>query len=133
MKEEERKEYVKYRLESARHSLAAAKLLISKGFSSAAVNRLYYAAFYAVNALLVANNIETKSHKGSRTEFARHFIKSNKLNREYGKLFSHLHDLRQTGDYDYLPEFDKDTLNGLLIQTEDFLNTVTELTEDSFF
>jgi enterochelin esterase family protein len=35
-----------------------------------AVNRLYYACFYAVIALLLKNDIETQSHNGARTKFS---------------------------------------------------------------
>jgi len=52
MTNEERREYVKYRIESARKTFEAAKVLSENGFWNSAVNRLYYAVFYAVNALL---------------------------------------------------------------------------------
>ena len=60
MTNEERREYVKYRIESARKTFEAAKVLSENGFWNSAVNRLYYAVFYAVNALLVLNEIQTK-------------------------------------------------------------------------
>ncbi|MGV8091885.1 MAG: HEPN domain-containing protein [Mangrovibacterium sp.] len=53
MTNEERNEYVRYRLESARKTYDAAKVLADNGFWNSAVNRLYYALFYAVNGLLV--------------------------------------------------------------------------------
>ena len=57
MTNEERDEYVRYRIESARNTLEAAKVLANNQFWNSAVNRLYYALFYAVNALLVFNGI----------------------------------------------------------------------------
>ncbi len=39
---EERKEYVKYRIESAHKTFEAAKILAENGFWNSAVNRLYY-------------------------------------------------------------------------------------------
>ena len=59
---DERTEYVKYRIETAYKTLEAAKVLANNGFWNSSVNRLYYALFYAVNALLVLNEIPTKSH-----------------------------------------------------------------------
>ena len=56
MTNEERIEYVKYRIESAYKTYDAAKVLAENGFWNSAVNRLYYATFYAVNALLVLNS-----------------------------------------------------------------------------
>jgi uncharacterized protein (UPF0332 family) len=49
MTQEERKEYVKYRIESAFKTVEAAKVLADRGFWNSAVNRLYYAIFYAAN------------------------------------------------------------------------------------
>jgi uncharacterized protein (UPF0332 family) len=60
MNQNERKEYVRYRIESSRKTFEAAKVLAQNGFWNSAVNRLYYAVFYAVNALLVLNKIQTK-------------------------------------------------------------------------
>ena len=51
---DDRKEYVKYRIESAYRTFDAAKILAESGHWNSAVNRLYYALFYAFNSPLVA-------------------------------------------------------------------------------
>ncbi len=66
---EERVEYVKYRIESAHKTLEAAKILADNGFWNSSVNRLYY----AVNAILVFNKIETKTHSATKSQFSLHF------------------------------------------------------------
>lgn len=131
MNKEERNEYVLYRIESARDSFAAAELLLSEGFITSAINRLYYAAFYSVNALLVANKVEAKSHKGPRAEFLKHFVKENKVERDQGKLFSKLYDLRQTGDYDYLPDLDIEAIKKLSIEVRAFIDQICVLANSS--
>ena len=60
MTEEERDAYVAYRLESARNTFEAARVLAENDFFFFFFNRLYYALFYAVHSLLVNNNIVTK-------------------------------------------------------------------------
>jgi uncharacterized protein len=55
MTREERLEYSKNRIETVYKTVDAAKLLAENGFWNSAINRLYYAVFYAVNALLVVN------------------------------------------------------------------------------
>ncbi|OFX18452.1 MAG: hypothetical protein A2033_07465 [Bacteroidetes bacterium GWA2_31_9] len=52
MNSEERKEYVKYRIETAKKTYNAAKVLAANGFWNSTINRLYYSLFYTVNALL---------------------------------------------------------------------------------
>lgn len=69
MTNDERVEYVKYRIESAYNTFEAAKVLAENGFWNSAVNRLYYSLFYAVNALLVLNEIYTKSHSAPKVSF----------------------------------------------------------------
>ena len=51
MTREERIEYTKLRVETAYKTYQAARVLSQNGFWNSAVNRLYYAVFYAVNAL----------------------------------------------------------------------------------
>lgn len=97
---EERDEYVKYRIVSARKAFDAAKLLAENGFWNSAVNRLYYALFYADNALLVSNEIQSKSHSATKSQFSRFFVKTGKFDKKHGRLLSELFDWRQRGDYE---------------------------------
>lgn len=95
-----KKRYAKYKIEAAYRTFDAARVLAENGFWNSAVNRLYYSLFYAVNALLVMNEIQTKSHSGSRAQFSNLFVKTHKFDIKYGKLYSQLFDWRQKGDYD---------------------------------
>ncbi|PSR02898.1 MAG: hypothetical protein BRD50_06740 [Bacteroidetes bacterium SW_11_45_7] len=78
---EERKEYAKYRIASAQKTLDAARVLADHGYWNSALNRLYYAAFYAVNALLVVNNIKTKSHSAVKSQLSWYFVRTGKLDK----------------------------------------------------
>jgi uncharacterized protein (UPF0332 family) len=106
-------EYVKYRMASARQTYNAAKVLASEGFWNSAVNRLYYSAFYAINALLVLYDIPSKSHSGTKSQFSLHFIKTGKFEKKFGQLFSELFDWRQKGDYDNIFDYDKESVEPL--------------------
>ena len=91
---EERIEYVKYRIESSHKTFDAAKVLAENEFWNSAVNRLYYSLYYAVNALLVINEIQTKSHSATKSQFSLHFVRTGKFDKKYGKLLSELFDWR---------------------------------------
>jgi len=67
---------------------------------------LYYFCYYAVIALLLKHNIETRSHNWVRAKFGDMFIKTRKIDVKFGKLFSQLADFRQKGDYGDLYDFD---------------------------
>ena len=110
MTEEERKTYSRYRIKTSKETYEAAKILAKNKFWNSAVNRLYYALFYAVNALLVFNKIQTKSHSATKSQFSLYFIKSEKLDKRYGRLLSELFDWRQKGDYDNIYDFDEESV-----------------------
>lgn len=60
---------ISYKPERANETLKEAKLLTDNGFFNAAVNRLYYSCYYAVQALLIKNKIAAHTHAGVKTSF----------------------------------------------------------------
>ena len=51
MTPELKENYIKYRIENAQETIKEAELLFSGALYKGAVNRIYYAIFYTVNAL----------------------------------------------------------------------------------
>lgn len=113
MNDNDRHEYVKYRIQTAYKTYEAAKVLADNNFWNSAVNRLYYALFYAVNALLVYDKIHAQTHSGVKNQFSKYYIKNGILDLEYGKLFAKLLDYRQKGDYDNPFDFEEETVISL--------------------
>ncbi|MBO4403225.1 MAG: HEPN domain-containing protein [Bacteroidales bacterium] len=70
---QEKKEIVRYRIEHAVQTLSEVEVLLQNRFYNTAANRMYYACYYAVSALLVANGIVAKSHDGAKQMFGMHF------------------------------------------------------------
>jgi uncharacterized protein len=95
MKPTEREDYAKYRMEKSRETLEVASLLIQNSKWNSAVNRLYYAAYYAISGLLVKSGIESKTHTGVKTQFLLHYVKTGKVDMSFGKLYADLFDWRQ--------------------------------------
>ena len=124
MKNEERAEYVNYRIETAYQTFEAAKVLSENGFWNSAINRLYYSLFYAVNALLVFNEIQTKSHSSTKSQFSLHFIKTGKLDKKYGRLLSELFDWRQKGDYENIFDYKQDSVLPLFPQVREMIEKI---------
>lgn len=75
---------------------------------------MYYACYYAVIALLINNKIETLTHTGTRQMFGFHFIKTGLVEKDIGKFYSRIFDLRQTGDYEDFIDFSEDQVTELL-------------------
>jgi len=121
---EDRKEYAKYRIESAHKTFEAAKVLAENEFWNSVVNRLYYSIFYAVNALLVMNEIQTKSHSATKSQFSLHFVKTGKFDKKYGKLLSELFDWRQKGDYENIFDYDNDSVQPLFEPVNEMIRLI---------
>lgn len=95
----EEKALIDYRMERADEALAEAELLLEHGHARTAVNRLYYACFYAVSALLLTEGHSAPKHSRVRALFDQHWIKAGRLPRDAGKLFRKLFEERQRSDY----------------------------------
>ena len=131
MTSEEKIEYVNYRIKSAHNTYQAAKILAEKGFWNSALNRLYYSAFYSVNALLVYFDIQTKSHSSTKSKFSLHFIKTGKIDKKYGRLLSELFDWRQKGDYENIFDYDDKSVQPLFKPVSEMINIIEKIINDS--
>ena len=65
----EEKDLVAYRMERAHEAIDEAKMLFEAGHINSYVNRLYYACFYAVSALLLTKDISTRVGQTFRSAF----------------------------------------------------------------
>ena len=79
-------------------SLRTAKTLIDND-PDAAASRAYYAAFYAVSALLVAEGRSFSKHSAVEAAVHRDLVSAGRCPPEVGAAFSSLVSLRATGDY----------------------------------
>lgn len=120
----EPEDYIKYRFHRSEESFEEALILSENGRWNAVINRLYYACFYAVIALLIKNDIKTQSHDGARSQFGLHFIKTGKIDKSYGKLFTKLFDFRQKGDYGDLFDYDENIARPLIGQVKEFIEEI---------
>lgn len=127
MTEQERFEMVSYRIDRAKQTLKEVDLHIENQLWATAINRLYYACFYAVSGLLLKNNIKVQSHTGTRQMFGLHFIKPDIVPKELGKFYSNIFNLRHTGDYDDFVEFDKEDVSINLKPANELIQMIEEL------
>ncbi len=118
---------ISYRLDRAKETLQEAEYNANGGYFNTAVNRLYYACYYAASALMLANNIQAVTHNGIKTMLGLHFVKTGKLEPRYGRIYQQLFENRQSGDYEDFVYCDIDLFNDLHPQAEDFVNKVSTL------
>ena len=100
---------------------------VENKFWNTTVNRLYYACYYAVIALLIAKDIHAHTHSGVRQMFGLHFVKSGLIDKETGKFYSDIFDMRQTGDYDDYIDFKKEDVLDLIGPVNELISKIEGL------
>jgi len=125
--EEDKKTLVVYKLEKAKETIAEIPILIENGLWRNAANRLYYACFYAVSALLLKHGHSAHTHGGTKGLFGKYFVLTGIISKEQNKLYERLFDLRQKGDYDDWIVVKEDDIVPLLEPARDFIKTIEQL------
>src|SRR5450830_492551 len=97
----------KYRLEKAKNTLSYAKSFINDATLDSTVNRIYYAVFYAVNALLITQGLYASKYSGIRAIFNREIVNKGLIEKQWGEFFADMFDRRQKGDYKDFVKFEK--------------------------
>lgn len=106
-----KEDLIKYRIARAKDTYEDAQILAEREKWNSTINRLYYSAYYAIMALLLDVDIKPATHNGAKSNFSEYFIKTGKIDKEYGKIYSQLFTWRQKGDYDDLFDFDEDKVH----------------------
>lgn len=115
-----------YWWEKAEKSLESATREFDAEAFDFSINRLYYAAFYAVSAILTKRNMSFSKHSGVRGAFHREFIKTGTLDLKWGKFYDQLFEDRQESDYTAFLEFEKDYVWEQLQLCREFLELLRQ-------
>jgi uncharacterized protein (UPF0332 family) len=97
-----------YWMDKAEQALASARDETASGRLSFAVNRSYYAAFYAASAVLLTRGHRFVKHTGVRAAIHQHLVNPGHLDPDLGKLYDRLFHDRQEGDYVEFTHFEPD-------------------------
>lgn len=125
--QEQRREIASYWIEKAKESFRSAQLEYSQGHLSFCVNRLYYAVFYAVSAVLALRGLKYGKHSAVRAFLHRDFVKTGIASEEMGKLFDRLFYDRQKADYTAFTSFDPEIVKEQIKQVEAFITIFQDI------
>jgi uncharacterized protein (UPF0332 family) len=120
-------ELIDYRRNRAKETLNDAEQLFNSGSLFSAVNRIYYAMFYEVIALLLTRDLSSPKHSGVKSLFNKEFVKTGKVSIESGRLFARMFDFRQKGDYEDFVAFEKEKVKEWLEGAKLFIDELEEL------
>ena len=98
--DERRRDLCQYRIEQARESLRASKIMLDNKMVKDSINRSYYSAFYAMKAVLALEEKDFKRHKDVVAYFNKMYVATGKFPKDLGRMIAELQQLREKSDYD---------------------------------
>lgn len=99
LNDDERRIIVSLELDKANKTIEQIPELQKLGYWDNIANRLYYAVFHAVNALLINDGHPVNTHRGAISLFGNYYIRTGIFSSEDGRLYSDLQVMRNNSDY----------------------------------
>jgi uncharacterized protein (UPF0332 family) len=127
MTNEQKQDLIQYRFVNAQKTLAEVDVLIQNNLCNTAVNRLYYACFYAVSALLLHNDINTRTHTGAIQMFGQHFINKGIITEAAGNFYTKVFTMRRKCDYEDFIDYDREDVLILIEPAHDLINQIRKV------
>lgn len=106
-------------MERAEESLKAAKDLARQHYYDITASRAYFVIFYAATALLLSSAVISAIHKN--------FVKTGKLDKQFGKDLNWLFELRSVADYGVTTHVPKKDAEQAVETAEKFLQAIKNL------
>lgn len=95
--------------------------------ANGAINRLYYACFYALTAQMLADGKQFARHSAIRNALNEHLVHAGMLAPELGRFYNRLFTDRSDADYEPMAEFDLADVQARLPLAEAFIATMKRL------
>ena len=124
---DERTTLVALELRKAHETFEEIGILTAANRWSGAANRLYYAVFHAISALLIHDGHSVNTHNGSHAVFNLHYIKTGILPIEYGRLYNQLQTMREESDYNCVYEVEPEELQERIEPARQLIQAIEEL------
>jgi uncharacterized protein (UPF0332 family) len=109
-------------LDGARNALQSAQYNLDGGFCGVAVNRAYYAFFYAATALLLTLDIARSKHAGVLAAFREHFVKPGTFPVQDSHAYGEAFELRNVTNYEMVGEADSAQAHAAVEHARRFVN-----------
>lgn len=87
-------------LNKAEHALEVAEDLLGGGHAPDAASKIYYAMYYAAQALLKNEGIDVIKHSAVEAAFGYYFAKPGRIDPKFHKMLINARKIREIADYD---------------------------------
>ncbi len=114
-------------MNKADHALEVAEKLMKDGYPSDAASKIYYAMFYAAQALLKSEGIDVVKHSAVESSFGYYFAKTGRIDQTFHKMLIDARKIRETADYDIEEEIVEPMASLKLNEGRAFLRAIKEL------
>ena len=133
MIDERLRELVQLRMQQAAETLHEAQILIAGHAARGAVNRAYYAMFYAVLAVLATKGLGSSKHSGVISLFDRELVKPGILPKELSRSLHMAFERRQQADYGEWTQLDEPAAIRVIEEAETFVEGVRTCLKEGGF
>lgn len=113
-------------LEKSDKNMEQANRTADMGYWDLVANRLYYAVFHAVNAMLFIDNIKTGTHKGTSIQFGKSYVLTGIFSRHDGTLYGQLQTMREKADYQNVFYLKEEEGRELIASAEDLRKRIRD-------
>lgn len=124
---EDRNILVGLQIEKAQAMLLQMQVGIEHRMWDMVANRVYYAVFHAVSALLINSEIEVGSHKGAAIRFQKHFVKTGIFSPQEAHMYSRLQQLREEGDYNCYIQTSEEEIMAYIEPAREFIAKIESM------
>ena len=90
-------------------------------------SKIYYAMFYAAQALLKSEEIEVTKHSAVESALGYYFAKPGRLDSKYHKMFINARKIREIADYDIQEEIVEPVANLKLEEGREFISVIRKM------
>lgn len=129
LNEEERETVVRLELEKAQTTLTEMDVLCQSKLWNAAANRMYYALFHAVSALLIHDGHIVKSHRGILVLFGQQYVRKGIFTKEDGALLSELIIMRDNADYNCFYNVTEEKIVSFIAPSRNLIERISQRVE----
>jgi hypothetical protein len=131
LNDEERKTLVDLYWKKSESTIKEAEIAVANEAWDMAANRIYYACFHAMTALLVNDGHPVSTHLGMKISFGKYYVQTGVATPQQGRLFSQLASLREKADYDCLFTTTQEDVMQYLPEAKMLIKRIKTLLQDN--
>lgn len=108
-------------------TIEEAEVAIAASKWNMAANRIYYALFHGVAALLISDQHPVGTHRGTKATLGQFYVLTGKITQDEGRFFAQMSSLRDKADYDVIFTATEEEIRKYYPQAISFLQRIAFL------